>query len=1001
MPERIGRIPWALAFVLLFGATSSPAQQGKRLKIHHQDAIEVVFSRIATEPDTVFAYGSVVLETASGAMIYCDTAIYAMERSARLFGRVIIDDPAYRLAADDSVYYDAATQRARAYGDYVELFSESDSMLAIGTFAFFDRKRDYFYMTDRPTVYLNYQDSANMTEVIADLVEYDARTGVAEVQGNVSIQSHDVTALSGCAVMRPRLHLLDLYDRPVVRRHQSEITGQFISMLSEYGLVRQVDVVDSAYAEFIEPKDSTQTAFDKSILRGRRLILDFEYGQLRHATCRGQAYSWYLPATPEGGEKIENEVSGASIRFTIRTNQLQVVEVVGGSMGTYLSTRPVQEDTVLTFITDTVNYRARHITYDLPDSLITLVSSAQTTSGSMALDAYRIEFDTRDRIIEAFSGSIGRDSITYDNMFAQELQPNDIPVVLKDVQGDLFGDYLRYSVDPKKGRIVRSKAMYESGYFYGHNLYRQQEDIFYMEECRYTTCDAAEPHFHFRSKHIKLIEGNRLIAKPIYLYIGRLPILALPYYVFPLEKGRHSGLLPFTFGNFERGERYVQNVGYYWAASDCWDVLGAVDYYEQSAHLNLQSQFRYKRLYAYEGYVKANWGRSTTYSRATGSDAKTSRWTIEGKHDQQVTPSFKWTASGKALSDATYYEDFSNNLDDRLNRTIRSQVTFSKKFSKSYSVSGGLTHDNNLDTKARTDQLPYLTFSSVRVKPFGQGTLNDDGKLEQRWYNQLIVTHTPSLLNFSNRTTKKVPVNYFSHSTFTADTTFVIDTLTGDTTIADIDIDTLVSSGYADTLQVRSRKEYTRMDHSVSATMPLTVARYVKFTPNISYRESWYKIHQTDQSDAKGIDASTLYRNYTASAGASVSTTLYGTIYPNAFGLAGFRQVLTPTLGYSLTPTIRRHQDISAFAGGTGGLTRRSQNLNVNLVQVYQAKIKRSEQEKNLELLSVSSGFSYNFEAEGRRFSDLSSSYNTTLLRNPRINAGTTHSFYRRDDDGR
>ena len=83
-----------------------------------------------------------------------------------------------------------------------------------------------------------------------------------------------------------------------------------------------------------------------------------------------------------------------------------------------------------------------------------------------------------------------------------------------------------------------------------------------------TICDADEPHFHFKSDNLKLIEGKKLIARPVVLHIGRLPILAVPYYVFPLQKGRHSGILPFTLGNIERGERYIRNVGYYWAASE-------------------------------------------------------------------------------------------------------------------------------------------------------------------------------------------------------------------------------------------------------------------------------------------------------------------------------------------------------------------------------------------------------------------------------------------------
>ncbi len=113
---------------------------------------------------------------------------------------------------------------------------------------------------------------------------------------------------------------------------------------------------------------------------------------------------------------------------------MQQVYVIGGAVGTYLSTKTLVEDSSLIDVTDTIDYKASFINYALLDWVTTLQRDAEAISGAVELQAYRITLNTKDRILEAFSGEIGEDTLTAENMFQVELQPNDIPVVLKDTQ---------------------------------------------------------------------------------------------------------------------------------------------------------------------------------------------------------------------------------------------------------------------------------------------------------------------------------------------------------------------------------------------------------------------------------------------------------------------------------------------------------------------------------------------------------------------------------------
>lgn len=955
-------------------------QQSNRIVLEHADHLEVVLS---DDRYITYVVGNVIFQTETG-RIYCDSAVWRKGESVNLRGSVIVDDADYRLAAD-SVFYDIVTSEAVARGSNVELWSYQDSLFAVGLHAYFDNERDYFFMEERPVVYLNYPDSARMIEVIADLVEYDAKVRRAEASGTVVISSQNISTFSNCAVMNMEDNTLDLFESPRAKRGQSELSGELITVSFEGDLLREIDVIDSATGDFVEPVDSAETDFDRSTLKGERIILSFEHGVLDNILCYDQAYSWYYPSTRGSSEFHENTVSGDTIRFTVEGERLKKVNVIGGAIGTYVTGQTIGEDSLAPGVVDTINYNAHFIEYDLEDSMITLSEMSHVQSGAVSLEAHEVLFDTKRRLIEAYSASIdstpvGPDTLDTDESYSNRLGPNTIPVILRDKADEVYGDYLEYSIDTEKGRIVQSKSAYEAGLYYGEKLLREQKHIFYVDGGRYTTCDKNEPHYHFYSSSMKLIEGDKLVAKPVVFYVGRIPIMAIPYYVFPLKKGRHSGFLPFTFGKFERGERYVKDVGYYWAASEYWDWQGSFDYHEIHRSFTFNSGVRFRKRYVFDGYVTGRYTRETSYSWAAAAENRSTRWTINSVYNHTFSPSFNVKAFGSFQSDAQYFTDYSSNLDERLNRQLKSQVSFSKKFGKSTSLSGNFTHTVDLDRETRSDQIPTAALSLPTIWPFGSGKKDDEGKLVQKWYQNITFRYNPNLLNFSSRVTKD------STSIVADDTTITIDSVT-------MEVDTIITE-IKDTVSYRSRRKYVKINHNPRISLPtITLAKYFILTPRFNYNETWIKIFETDQSLADTIDASNIYRTYSYSGGAGFKTALYGTVYPNTLGLVGLRHVITPTVSYAFSPEIDRHPKVRGYAGGGAG-SRKSSIMSFSLNQLFQAKIRQGEQEKNLQLLSLTSGFSYDFENKKKPYSNLSTTFHITSLHNINLSGGMTHSFY-------
>ncbi len=960
-----------LFFIFLLLITVSLSAK-ESLVLEHSDQFEVQY---VGDSYVTYVIGNVHFVTETGD-IYCDSAKWLKGQDVQLNGSVVVDDEKYYMKAD-SVFYDMGKGEYQALGENVELWSYKDSVFAVGNYAFIDESGNYFYMENRPLMYLNYPDTAKMYEIMGDRIDYNALTREAEAYGDVKISSKEFSSHSNCAKMKSDGSLLDLFEKPTIQKGESVISGELITIHLSNNQIEFIDVFDSARAVFKEPVDSVKGYYDESILSGKRIFLYFTNGLLDNILCYGQAYSWYYPSTQGRNDFQENSVSGDTIKFLVQNEELQTIIVRGGSQGQYLSGKNQIVDSNVVQIVDTIDYNSNNIEYALNDSLITLKEKAHVKSGVVALDAYFIEFDTKRNLIEAFSADVEADTVVNPYYLSNQIQPNIIPVILKDGNEEILGNYLLYSIDTEKGRIIQTKTDYTEGLYYGKKLYREQKDIYYVQEGRYTTCDADEPHYHFKSNNMKMIEGKRLIAKPVIFYIESIPILILPYYVFPLEKGRHSGLLPFSFGKFERGERYVKNVGYYWAASEYYDVKGAFDYYEESRRINFYGRVNFNKRYVLSGYLDGNYSRTTRYDYGTAQEVKEPRWTVSGAYRQTFSPNFNINATGSFQSDSRYQADFTQNLAERLNRSVRSQLSFSKRFSKTVALSGSVSHTVNLDTETRADLLPSLTLSLPSLYPFGAGKRNSEGKLKQKFYNSIYVRYQPTLQHFSNRS--------LSYANLVVDTTFTVDSLTSDTTM------TIDSTGV-----YRTRKRYAVMTHSPSLKLPqLKLGNVLNIIPSVGYKETWVKVFETDQSIYADIDASKIYRSYSYSANVSANTKLYGTIYPKIFGLLGLRHVLTPSASFSYTPEINnKNPEVKAYTGVGSSSTKR-RNLSFSLRQLFQAKVRNGEQEKVLDLISINSSFGYNLEEDSRPISNLNTTFNSSAL--PIISSfsgSMSHTFY-------
>ena len=98
---------------------------------------------------------------------------------------------------------------------------------------------------------------------------------------------------------------------------------------------------------------------------------------------------------------------------------------------------------------------------------------------------------------------------------------------------------------------------------------------------------------------------DKVVAAPIVLRIGEVPVFALPFYFKSLKEGRQSGILfpTFDFGWSSREGRYIRDFGYYWATNDYIDLLVRGRLQRTARNRFPASSNRYVKRYAFNGGV--------------------------------------------------------------------------------------------------------------------------------------------------------------------------------------------------------------------------------------------------------------------------------------------------------------------------------------------------------------------------------------------------------------
>ncbi|MEO5650727.1 MAG: putative LPS assembly protein LptD [Ginsengibacter sp.] len=527
-------------------------------------------------------------------------------------------------------------------------------------------------------------------------------------------------------------------------------------------------------------------------------------------------------------------------------------------------------------------------------------------------------------------------------------------------------------------------------YVYGEVIKKVSNEVFYALRGRFTTCNLDTPHFAFISNKIKFINNKVAITGPVHPEFEGVPVpIYFPFGIYPLNQGRHSGLLAPNFTTNEQRGIGLEGLGYYKVINDNWDIIFRSSIYSYGGwSLNINP--RYSKRYHYSGNLAFDIQNFNLNFKGDPDFFKNRSYHVTWSHsaDTKARPGVSFMASVNAGS-SSYNALVPNNPHLNFSNQLTSSIAYSRTWKdKPFNLTLTANHDQNTNLKLINVSLPSAGFTINTVYPFRKKEFVG----ETKWYENIGIGY--------NGTAQ----NRFSF----------YDTVKNKSIFQQI----------ADTLQCGAH-------HSVPISLSLPQMGIFQVSPGVSYDETWFQKRSTHYWDANKDTLLTKIQNgfYTArqmSFSLNLSTRIFGMIAAKNKDakIQAIRHELRPTFGINYRPdfnknnyyftvvdTSGRKQQFSYYEStyniygpyGTGTFGGFNFGLENNVsMKVRNRKDTGENALKKISILdALSLQGSYNFFVDSFKFSPISMSASTNLFNKINLTAFANFDPYQVDASGR
>ena len=604
---------------------------------------------------------------------------------------------------------------------------------------------------------------------------------------------------------------------------------------------------------------------------------------------------------------------------------------------------------------------------DIPSKKIILYgkgSSVKYTDNE--LYAPRIEFDQRTSLVSAY---LVRDSngnvISFPSFNQADFKTK--------------SDSITFNMKTLKGITKSTYTQQGEIYFHAEKIKKVTPDVFYGYRGQFTTCNLDTPHFSFVSKKFKFINKKMAITGPVHPEFEGVPIpVYLPFGIFPLQKGRHSGILAPTFTANEQLGLALEGLGYYKVINERWDLITQGTIYSYGGW-TASLRPRYYRRYRYQGNMAFNVIHTRDLDK---SGSRNYNLTWSHNSDTKARPGVNFSANVNVGSSG-YTSAIPNNAQRNFQNQLNSSITYSKIWKdKPFNLNISANHNQNTNTKLWNINLPDIGFNVNTIYPFRRKEVIGAYK----WYENLGIalnTNVRSLSNFYDTLG-----NFFGE--------------------------------FAKNYQWGAR-------HSVPLSLSLPPLGNFQIAPSVSYEEKWYqeKFLLRWNNNTRKLDTSISKGFYTARAmnfGLGVSTRIFGMYtFKKKSTIQAIRHEIRPNVSVAYTPDMNSKSwyttQIDTFGNKTalsyyqrsvfGSFSQgRFGGMNFSLDNNVQMKVRNKKDTsadavKKITLLDgLSINGSYNFLSDSFKLSPFNINMRTNLFEKISLSAGVVVWPYLTDYKG-
>ena len=899
--------------------------------------------------------------------------------------------------------------------DTIKFFSKEDRLLGIGNSHVWDN--DYDLKADTITIFTNIDSgiaSGNVTlvqkgqTINANRIEYqkeNTKDGVSYVAiGNVIIQDSSRLATCGKATYNRMNEETILDVKPEIKENYRLLTGEKIILSYEQEILKKLHIPKNAFAitpirgfqrSIVDSNQIGDSLKFEDRMEGTTLTSFFKNGILDSLRIEGMAKTIYH-VFEDSIYQGKNNASGDTIALSFYDNDLSVINIIGGSEGKYTP------DSVFNENDQPVIYKANKIKYRLLNDASDFSGNVNIKHDRTTLDAGFVNVSWKTNMLEALP--------KLDGDTLNETIP---PIIKEEGRDPMTGNAMTYNLKTRKGRITKGETRADDGYYTGSRIKNESKKVFFIENSTYTTCDHDTAHFHFESSKMKIIQNDVVVARPIILHLGQIPVFGIPLGIFPHKGGqRHSGWIMPSYGDNKNRGQYIQGLGFYWAPSDYWDskfTLGFGDKQGTTFRINTQYRLRYK----FNGslnFFNRQYLNGTNDIMDLAGDRNTST-SLRWNHKQELRNNQSLNANVTYSTSGDYNKKYGLSEAERMDQKAISNMSYSKRWPKtknSFSANYYSNIDLLIDDKTNPSSNYFISPNKEgaqinignQIFPkfsfrHGQSNLFPSNATKKKWYNTITWNYG---LNYTNKNR-----DYYES----------------------VQIDSALFQWGRDSsgVLIEKSEQNNGWIHTSTINAPQKLFKYISINPSINLKSAWVNETQEgiwngstfDKTNKEGFAART-----TGSFSMNTNTQVYGLFAIPIGPLRAIRHIMSPSIGYSWTPDFSKKvfgQDLGyiitekdslgneifldRFSGTMAGSTPRSErrSMTFGLNNIFQAKVKKGDENKKVDLLSWRMSSSYNFAADSMKLANLRSSVRSKIAGKLNLDLSMTHDFYKYNID--